>query len=304
MDIKTTYLTAGHPNRPGTVLKKVTGIVVHWTGNESAGADAVGNRNYFNRTWKGTQKKALESDGSPFRYASAHLNVDDHQLVEVLPWKKGVAEMGYHVGGTYVDGICNKLGTSYPNDSTIGLEICVNADGNFSKTYWNAVGVIAWMLSEHGLGIDALIRHYDVTHKQCPMFFVEDSYAVKYFGNNFDAESAYATFRKDVQDELDNINEQKNPPAYFKVFQNGQLYKYQFTTYQGGVDCADMLFVQSNGTDGSIYVQSPAGDVVYNPASVPEKFPQFHKTEAQKAIEAMSDELQQQVYAELKKKFG
>ncbi len=216
MQTVTLYLDKGHPNRPGKILSKVTGCVVHWTANETKGADAVANRNYFNRKYRilhnpDTGKLAVYEmenykDGRPipFHFASAHLNVDDHQLTENLTWKKGVAEEGYHVGAThYIAGICDKLGTTYPNDSTIGLEICVNADGDFKKAYANGVQVMAMMLKEHGLGIEGLIRHYDVTGKICPAFFVDESYAKKYFGTT--AAVAYAKFREDVEKALGGI---------------------------------------------------------------------------------------------------
>jgi len=90
-------------NRPRKKIAKVKGVVVHWTANLSKGADAQANRNYFNTTT---------------RAASAHLNVDDKELIACLPWKKGEAEVGYHVGAkAYKSGIVSKLGT--PNYSTI-----------------------------------------------------------------------------------------------------------------------------------------------------------------------------------------
>jgi hypothetical protein len=274
MDTVTSYIAQGHPDRPGRVLDKVTGVVVHWTANEVAGANAVANCNYFNRKWKGTQNDAYEINDDangpvPFRYASAHLNVDDHQLVECLPWKKGVAELGYHVGASrYIAGICDKLGNTYPNAATIGLEICVNSDGDFSKAYANAVQVIAMMLKEHGLGIDALIRHYDVTGKLCPGFFTQDAYAAKYFGAGSTAQAMYAKFRSDVQAAL------SPAPVNFKVYQNGVVYKYEFTTQDGATGCAKQLFIDSKYTNATIYVVHPNGTTIYTPFKHAEDFPQ------------------------------
>ncbi len=47
--------------RPGTKIVP-KGLVIHWTANEKKGADAVANRNYFNK---------------PTTEASAHYIVDD-----------------------------------------------------------------------------------------------------------------------------------------------------------------------------------------------------------------------------------
>ncbi|GEB33715.1 N-acetylmuramoyl-L-alanine amidase [Brevibacillus parabrevis] len=63
---------------PGTKMVP-KGLVIHWTANERKGADAVANRNYFNK---------------PTTEASAHYIVDDWQIVRCLP----EIEMGYHVG--------------------------------------------------------------------------------------------------------------------------------------------------------------------------------------------------------------
>lgn len=179
MDYKVQYIT-NTVNRPRTKISKVKGVVVHWTANLNKGADAQANRNYFQNTT---------------RAASAHLNVDDKELIACLPWKKGEAEVGYHVGAkVYKPGIVNKLGK--PNYSTIGLEICVNSDGDFKKAYANGVAVIAMMLKEHDLGIENLYRHYDITGKSCPGFFVDNGYAKQFLGTT--ADKAYAEFKADV----------------------------------------------------------------------------------------------------------
>jgi peptidoglycan hydrolase-like protein with peptidoglycan-binding domain len=183
MNIVTSYIS-GH-NRPGKKIN-VRGVVVHWTANEGKGADAKANRNYFNST---------------DRYASAHVCVDDTNFVECLPWRKGEAEEAWHVGATsYKQACLSALNTTYPNDCTIGLEICVNSDGDFKKAYANGVAGIAMMLKEHGLGIDKLFRHFDVTGKNCPAFFVDETYAQKYFGMS--ASAAYSKFRSDVSKAL------------------------------------------------------------------------------------------------------
>jgi N-acetylmuramoyl-L-alanine amidase CwlA len=258
METKRMYIDAGHPNRPGTKIK-VTGVVVHWTANEGKGADAIANRNYFNR-----------KPTANFAHASAHLNVDDTRLVECLPWKKGEAEMGYHVGASkYMSGIQTKLGNSYPNAATIGLEICVNSDGDFSKAYANAIKVTAMMLKEHGLGLDDMHRHYDVTGKLCPGFHTQDSYAKKYL--NTTASVAWAAFKQAVAEEL-------NPapaPQYYKVYIDGALYKYQFATSDAAEECAKYLYKLNGGTNKTIRATSPDGTTIYTPHLHPEDFPEY-----------------------------
>lgn len=127
------------------------GVVIHWTANERSGANATANRNYFNK---------------PTTVASAHYIVDDKQIIRCLPED----EMGYHVGAqTYSQAALNKL-SNYPNNCTIGIEMCVNADGSFAKMYEQTVALTADILKRHGWGVEHLWRHYDITGKNCPAF--------------------------------------------------------------------------------------------------------------------------------------
>lgn len=162
--------------RPGT---KITprGLVIHWTANERAGANAAANRSYFN---------------NPTTVASAHYIVDDKQIIRCLPEN----EMGYHVGAkSYKPGALQKL-SSYPNNCTIGIEMCVNSDGNFQAMYQSTVELAADILKRYGWGVDKLWRHFDVTGKNCPAYFVSDDYARRFVG--LTAAQAWSKFKDDV----------------------------------------------------------------------------------------------------------
>ncbi|KZE51438.1 hypothetical protein AV540_00245 [Brevibacillus parabrevis] len=116
--------------RPGTKIVP-KGLVIHWTANEGKGADAVANRNYFNK---------------PTTEASAHYCVDDKQIVRCLPEN----EMGYHVGAkSYKPEALQKL-TTYPNNCSIGIEMCVNQDGDFRAMYQRTVELAADILKRYG----------------------------------------------------------------------------------------------------------------------------------------------------------
>ncbi len=162
--------------RPGKVIKP-THLVIHWTANEGKGADAEANAKYFARAT---------------RAASAHYIVDDAEVIRCIPEN----EMAYHVGAKqYTEWAKTHLGAS-PNGKTIGIEMCVNADGSFWQMYSNTCRLAAEILQRHGWGTDRLIRHYDVTGKNCPAFFVESGYAVKYIGKNPD--EAWEMFKRNV----------------------------------------------------------------------------------------------------------
>jgi len=171
------YLDETARGRPG---KKIIpkGLVIHWTANTKSGSDADNNRNYFNNSGVA---------------ASAHYIVDDHQIIQCLPEN----EMGYHVGAKkYKSRACREL-SDYPNDCTIGIEICVNQDGEFTKTMENAVALAAEICKRNGWTTENIWRHYDITGKDCPRFFVDDATAVAY--GFLSANAGWSKFLADVE---------------------------------------------------------------------------------------------------------
>jgi N-acetylmuramoyl-L-alanine amidase len=151
----TKMLLTNH-NKPGFKLLKLKGIVIHWTANESKGANALANRNYFNTT---------------DRACSAHYIVDDKTILQCIPED----EVAYHVGATKYTPIGQSLieHTCSPNYFLLGIEMCVNSDGTFAITYKNTVSLAAALLTKHNLSIKNLYRHYDITGKDCPKMLLE-----------------------------------------------------------------------------------------------------------------------------------
>lgn len=128
--------------------REVAYIVMHYTGNSKDTAKA--NANYF------------QTSG---RKASAHLFVDDSEIYQSVELR----DKAWHCGtsGTYYH-------TSCRNANSIGIEMCCTA-GNYKisdTTKENAAYVCAYLCNL--LGITAakvdtyVLRHYDVTHKNCP----------------------------------------------------------------------------------------------------------------------------------------
>jgi len=159
-------------NRPFYTIRKLKGIVAHWTANTGRGADAMANRNYFNTT---------------DRYASAHYCVDDHSIVQCLPDN----EVGYHVGGKYYKPTGEKIreNSLTPNYFLIGFEMCVNSDGDWNKTYQHSVDLAAYLLNKYHFTVNDLYRHYDITGKLCPQMMIE--------------ERAWQQFKADINKKLD-----------------------------------------------------------------------------------------------------
>ena len=165
-------------SRPGKKLVSIKGVVVHWTGNPTL--DAEGHATYF---------KSLanqDPDDDKFdRYAGAHYFVGTKgDIIQLIPDN----EMAYHVGAkSYNEKTLDKFNTTYPNNCLIGIELChTDASGEFTEDTWNrALILIAWLLEEYDLTLSDVVRHYDVTGKICPKWFVND-------------EKAYQKFRDDL----------------------------------------------------------------------------------------------------------
>lgn len=189
--IQTRLLTPNQYSRPQRKLRAVKGIVIHWTANEGRGANAEANRRFF-------ENRKFGKTG----YGSAHYFVDDKEILLCLP----ESEMSYHVGANSYK---TKHFGSYPNDCTLGIEMCVNADGKFSVVYDQTVELTAHLVRKYNLNPDKdIARHYDITGKNCPGFFTSDhwgktnnSYAVKY-GLGTNADAAWKAFIARVKAEL------------------------------------------------------------------------------------------------------
>ena len=66
---------------------------------------------------------------------------------------------------------------------TISIETCYTAEnGKFSEvTYDSLVHLTAWLMGQFHLEIDQVIRHYDVTGKECPVYYVKNEWAWEQF---------------------------------------------------------------------------------------------------------------------------
>ena len=89
---------------------------------------------------------------------SYHIAVDDKEVIQGLPLNRNSWSCG--------DG-ANGQGNRYG----ISVEICYSTkyDGNeYTQAEENAVYVIARLLNQFGLGIEALKQHHDFANKNCP----------------------------------------------------------------------------------------------------------------------------------------
>lgn len=138
-------LTINPYSRPGKKIGPIKNIVVHWVGN--ANSTAISNRNYF---------ESLKEKKS---FASAHYIVGlQGEVIQCVP----EGEIAYHANNS--------------NSYSIGIEVC-HPDwiGKFSNvTYGSLVELLADLCKRYNLEpTTSIIRHYDVTKKLCPKYYVE-----------------------------------------------------------------------------------------------------------------------------------
>ena len=136
-------ISGGRKNRPGRDTNPDTYITIHETGNAAKGADAAAHGAY------------LDSAAGEDALVSWHYTVDDHAIVQHLP----DYETAYHAG----DG---KAGPG--NTTSIGIEICVNAGGDFEAAKANAAALVRLLMEEHGIPLDNVVQHNRWNGKDCP----------------------------------------------------------------------------------------------------------------------------------------
>ena len=147
MEIQQKLLTINQYSRPGTKIGKIKNIVVHWVGN--AGSTAIANRNYF---------ESLKEKKS---FASAHYVIGlQGEIIQCVP----ESEIAYHANNA--------------NRYSIGIEVC-HPDwiGKFTgETYSSLIFLLVDLCKRYSLEpTQTIIRHYDVTKKLCPKYYVEHS---------------------------------------------------------------------------------------------------------------------------------
>ena len=131
-------------NYGGKRAGKVQYIVVHYTAGHND--NPVNNGKYFGRADVG---------------ASAHYFVDADTIVASVPEDY----IAWHCGGAYYYCDCR-------NSNSIGVEICTRYTNG---EYWfdpaaveHAAEFVRYLMRKHNVPLDHVIRHFDVTPKNCP----------------------------------------------------------------------------------------------------------------------------------------
>ena len=131
-------------SRPGDALPQVNGVVVHYVGNP--GTTAEQNRNYY-----ANLAKTHET------YVSSHFLIGiDGTILQCVP----LNEISYCSNSRNVD--------------TISIECChPDETGQFTQETLNSLKrLLNWLIEIYDLTPEDILRHYDVTGKECPRYFV------------------------------------------------------------------------------------------------------------------------------------
>ena len=169
MTIQEMFLTPNKYSRPQIPLKEVKKIAVHYVGNPNT--SALANRNYFENCKEGG------------RYVSSHYIVGlKGEVIQCIP----TDEWSY----------C----TNQANGYSISIETChPRSDGVFNdSTYISLCELCAMLLKKFNLTTNDLIRHYQITGKQCPIHWCPTKYQSEAV-----ATARWNRFKQDVQTVMD-----------------------------------------------------------------------------------------------------
>ncbi|MGN1320544.1 MAG: N-acetylmuramoyl-L-alanine amidase family protein [Acutalibacteraceae bacterium] len=145
--------------RTGVKLIEVNNIVIHYVGNP--GTTAQNNRDYFNK--------------SDTEVCSHFVIGLEGEIIQCVPLDE------------------KSNASNNRNLDTVSIEVChPDASGKFTDaSYESLVKLTAWLCDNSGLKAKDVIRHYDITGKECPKYFVDN-------------ESEWKNFLEDVKQELKN----------------------------------------------------------------------------------------------------
>lgn len=113
-------------------------ITIHQTGNVNKGANALNHVRYIN-------------NGSNSTW---HYTVDSERIVQHF----NDTVQCWHSGD----------GKGKGNTQSIGVELCVNIDGDYLKTIDNAVKLVQHLMKVHNIPINNVVQHNKWSGKNCP----------------------------------------------------------------------------------------------------------------------------------------
>ena len=151
MNINKDYISTRNTSGTGNPCKY---IVIHETDNTSKGA--------------GARKHAEAQSKGHLSGMSVHYYCGSDGVFQAAEHTRKC----WHVGKNYVD---KPNVADASNSNTIGIEICVNSDGDYTKARQNAIELVKHLIKTTGIPTERVIRHYDAKGKYCPRKMMDDA---------------------------------------------------------------------------------------------------------------------------------
>jgi N-acetylmuramoyl-L-alanine amidase CwlA len=213
MIINEKFVPIGHPNRPGWKREGPTlAFVIHSTANLWPGAGDEWHAKYFARQWQMAKYNEFGKTtpgmceagplddlgyGTKFRVGCTHLAADQDSVTYILPLDEyapgaGDRTLQYDEQWKGQKALARYAFGNRQNYRTTQIEVCENADGDWLRSLANARD---WVINEcvkEGLSVDRdgsivpesvfeppmpgrvlIVRHYDITGKNCPSRLVK-----------------------------------------------------------------------------------------------------------------------------------
>ncbi|MCC8068119.1 MAG: N-acetylmuramoyl-L-alanine amidase [Clostridiales bacterium] len=151
-------LTVNAWSRPGELCDTITNVVIHYLANP--GTTAQQNHDYF-ESLKNNDELIASGQTTEEDAVSMSANFvigTEGEIIECVP----PGEIAY--------------ASNSANHYSVSIENChLDDTGMFTEaTYDSLVKLTAYIVDMYDLDRDSIIRHYDVTGKMCPLYYVEN----------------------------------------------------------------------------------------------------------------------------------
>ena len=131
-------------------------IVVHESGMPGAGNDA--------ELLARIQRQQADGERT-YRQASWNYQIDHEKIYQSFD----DSVYCWHAGGDYGKYL------PFGNRNSIGIEMCINEDGNYDGAMAHDAKLVANLMNKYNLKMENVVRHHDTSGKICPNYMIETS---------------------------------------------------------------------------------------------------------------------------------
>ena len=186
------FLTVNQFSRPGRKLTECRAIIMHYVGIPNQSAETVWE--YFEITCPRKQK-----------HSSAHYIINQNgDIYNIVP----ANEVAFHCGSSLIDPSSGLVYTDWarekfgrfasdplrtsPNNCTLGIELCIDRQGNFTnETLQAAVQLVSYLVKQKKLTTDDIGHHNLVVGwKDCPLPWIKEPMLFEDFKSKVQSKTA------------------------------------------------------------------------------------------------------------------